>query len=65
MSNYLLCFFFYKIGEQEGETGSANNVYNVSKCKKLYLLKLPGIRRGRMKESSGVGEFKYNVLDTL
>jgi hypothetical protein len=22
-SNYVLCFFFYKIGEQEGRTGSA------------------------------------------
>jgi hypothetical protein len=25
-SFYLLCFFFYKIGEQEGRTGSAQGV---------------------------------------
>jgi hypothetical protein len=26
---------------------------------------VPGIREGEMKESSGRGEFKYNILDTL
>jgi hypothetical protein len=25
----------------------------------------PGIRGGRMKESSGEGEFKYYIFDTL
>jgi hypothetical protein len=26
---------------------------------------VPGIRRKRMKESSGGGEFKYDIFDTL
>jgi hypothetical protein len=26
---------------------------------------VPGIRGGRMKESGGGGEFKYNIFDTL
>jgi hypothetical protein len=26
---------------------------------------VPGIKEGGMKESSGGGEFKYNIFDTL
>jgi hypothetical protein len=33
--------------------------------KKWYLLKLPGIRGGGIKERGGGGEFKYDVFDTL
>jgi hypothetical protein len=32
---------------------------------KQYLLKLPAIRGGRIKESNGGGEFKYDIFDTL
>jgi hypothetical protein len=46
-SYYLFCFFFNKIREQEGGTGSAhrwreeaNNVYTYKKCKKIKILNL-------------------------
>jgi hypothetical protein len=33
--------------------------------KNIYLLKLSGIRGGRIKERSRGGEFTYNIFDTL
>jgi hypothetical protein len=32
---------------------------------KLLFKDVPGIRGGGMKESSGGGEFKYDIFDTL
>jgi hypothetical protein len=34
-------------------------------AKMIHVETVPGIRRGRMKESSREGEFKYDIFDTL
>jgi hypothetical protein len=34
-------------------------------AKMIFIETIPGIREGEMKESSGRGEFKYNVFGTL
>jgi hypothetical protein len=90
VSLYLLCFFFYKIREQEGGTGSAQKgavgtsrrgvevgkggrrmnmvqimCTHVCKAKMLPVETIPGVRRGSMGDSSGGGEFKYHIFDTL
>jgi hypothetical protein len=49
MSYYLLCFFFNKIGVQEGGTGSAQKVggqsIHVSKCKNDKIKKIKNFKR--------------------
>jgi hypothetical protein len=34
-------------------------------AKMISVETVPGIGRGRMKESYGAGEFKYDIIDTL
>jgi hypothetical protein len=78
-SYHLLCFFFYKIREQEGESGSArrqrgwgwvvergdgtNNVYTRN-TKMAPVETVPIIGGGGEREQQR-GKFKYDIFDTL
>jgi hypothetical protein len=57
-------------GKMAGKGGRRMNTVqimctHVCKCKNDTCEKVQGIRRGWIKESSGGGEFKYNLFDTL
>jgi hypothetical protein len=67
---YLLWFFLYKIREEEGGTGSAQRWHKECvdmevNAKMIPIETIPGMGGGGMKESSGRGEFKHDIFDTV
>jgi hypothetical protein len=52
-------------GEGEEDENGTNNVYTVCNAKMIPVKTVPEIRGGRMKESNGVGKFKYDIFDSL